>query len=105
MPVFALLWRPEGLAPALLGYGLVIAMLVVFAHRSNIQRMRDGSENREHRAINHSGRCHDIRTGLGMGDDLPPEVVQGSIIVHRGTIRADSSIVCYRASGRRIRYP
>ncbi len=51
VPVFALLWRPEGLDPALLGYGLVIAMLVVFAHRSNIRRMREGSENREHRAM------------------------------------------------------
>ena len=34
---------------SLVAFGLVMAAFIVFTHRSNVQRMRDGIENRAHR--------------------------------------------------------
>ena len=46
MPLFALVHRPEGLDAPLLFYGVIVAMLVVYAHRSNLVNMRRGTEKR-----------------------------------------------------------
>ncbi len=41
---------PEPLHPALGGLAIALAMLLVFTHRSNLARLRDGSENRFEKA-------------------------------------------------------
>lgn len=46
MPLFALMYRPDGLELPLLFYGVVTAALIIYAHRANLARMRSGSENR-----------------------------------------------------------
>ena len=44
--VFAIAYQPAGPDWPLIFYGAAIAALIVFAHRSNIQRMLSGSESR-----------------------------------------------------------
>ncbi|MBT8132334.1 MAG: glycerol-3-phosphate 1-O-acyltransferase PlsY [Gammaproteobacteria bacterium] len=46
MPLFALAYRPDGLSLPLLIFGSAVAVLVIYAHRSNLGRMRDGTESR-----------------------------------------------------------
>lgn len=47
--LFARWWYPQ--TPELLGFAIVMALLVVFAHRSNISRMLLGTENRMTKAM------------------------------------------------------
>jgi glycerol-3-phosphate acyltransferase PlsY len=47
LPVYFALARP--VEPALVCFGLVMAAFVVYTHRSNIERMRAGNENRARR--------------------------------------------------------
>jgi glycerol-3-phosphate acyltransferase PlsY len=47
LPVYLALARPD--APALLVFGVAMAAFVIFTHRANITRMRDGNENRARR--------------------------------------------------------
>lgn len=51
VPLFVLLYQPAGLDLPMLFYGVVVAVLVVYAHRSNIMNMRNGSEHRMSRAM------------------------------------------------------
>lgn len=47
LPVYFLLAEPR--SPALVAFGLAMAAFVAYTHRSNIQRMRAGNENRARR--------------------------------------------------------
>ena len=47
LPVYFLLAAPR--SPALVAFGLAMAAFVAYTHRSNIQRMRAGNENRARR--------------------------------------------------------
>jgi glycerol-3-phosphate acyltransferase PlsY len=47
LPVYFALARP--VEPALVAFGVVMAAFVVYTHRSNIERMRAGNENRARR--------------------------------------------------------
>ena len=47
LPVYFLLTEPR--SPALVAFGLAMAAFVAYTHRSNIQRMRAGNENRARR--------------------------------------------------------
>ena len=47
LPVYFLLTEPR--SPALVAFGLSMAAFVAYTHRSNIQRMRAGNENRARR--------------------------------------------------------
>jgi glycerol-3-phosphate acyltransferase PlsY len=47
LPVWYAVMRPE--STALVSFGVVMALFVAFTHRSNIQRMWIGSENRARR--------------------------------------------------------
>lgn len=51
MPLFALVHRPEGLNGPLLFYGAIVAALIVYAHRSNLAKMRSGTETRMEAAM------------------------------------------------------
>lgn len=46
MPLFVMVYRPDGLDLSLLFYGVAVASLIVYAHRSNLSKMRNGTENR-----------------------------------------------------------
>jgi glycerol-3-phosphate acyltransferase PlsY len=47
LPVYFTLVEPR--SPALVGFGVAMALFVAFTHRANIQRMRAGNENRARR--------------------------------------------------------
>ncbi|NND58930.1 MAG: glycerol-3-phosphate 1-O-acyltransferase PlsY [Gammaproteobacteria bacterium] len=49
--VFPLLYRPDGFDAPLLMFGVGVALLIVYAHRSNIGRMLAGDENRMEAAM------------------------------------------------------
>jgi glycerol-3-phosphate acyltransferase PlsY len=47
LPVYFAVARPD--SGALIAFGLAMAAFVVYTHRSNLARMRDGNENRARR--------------------------------------------------------
>ncbi len=47
LPVYVALAAPD--RPALLAFGVAMAVFIVYTHRSNLQRMRAGNENRARR--------------------------------------------------------
>ncbi|MDH3647597.1 MAG: glycerol-3-phosphate 1-O-acyltransferase PlsY [Gammaproteobacteria bacterium] len=51
VPLVALLYRPNGLDLPMLFFGLFVAALIIYAHRSNLLGMRNGTEHRMEAAM------------------------------------------------------
>jgi acyl phosphate:glycerol-3-phosphate acyltransferase len=51
VPVYALVSRSDGLSSPLFWFGVVMALFIVFTHRANIRRLREGTENQFRRAM------------------------------------------------------
>ena len=51
VPVYALVSRGGGLSSPLFWFGVAMALFIVFTHRANIRRLREGTENQFRRAM------------------------------------------------------